>query len=73
MYKRNMWGHAEVMWVDKTDNTPGVYIEAQIKPHTTSCSDYLFGGPKEDYFSVFRNTSLSTQDSSDIQDPNMWS
>ena len=61
-----MRGHAEVTRVDKTDNAPGVRIEAQIKPHTTSCSDYLFGGPKEGRFSVLRNASLTTQGSSDV-------
>ena len=39
---------------------------ALIKPHTTSCSDYLFGGPKEGHFSVLRNASLTTQGKSDV-------
>ena len=54
------------MQVDKTDNAPGMHIEAQIKPPTTSCSDYLFGGPKEGHFSILRNASLTTQGSSNI-------
>ena len=54
------------MRVDKTDNAPGVRIEAQIKPPTTSCSDFLFGGPKEGRLNVLRNVSLTTQGSSDV-------
>ena len=61
-----MQGHTEVMQVDKTDNMPGMHIEAQIKPHTTSCSNYSFGGPKEGCFSILRNASLTIQGSSDI-------
>ena len=42
----------------------GVRIEAQIKPHTTSCSDYLFGGPEEGRFSVRQRNSCRCESNS---------